>query len=109
MTMISSQIDKLITELNSAFEYLPIENSTIAYEIILVTMKFYVDQKELSLKQLFFNNNFTEMGARYHLDRLVKNDWLILDKSENDRRVKIVKPTQNLVNSFKKYYFVHFG
>lgn len=106
--MNSSEIEKLLFELNGAFEHLPIENSPIAYEIVLTSMKYFCEKSELTLKVLFSNKNFTEMGARYHLDRLVKNGWLSISKSERDLRVKVVTPTQKLITSYQKYHNLHF-
>ena len=96
-------IQKLQSTLDAAFSLLPIETSIIAYEIILITMRHYFMEEELSLKIIFSNKNFTEMGARYHLNRLIKNDWIISEKSEQDLRVRIIKPTDKLIEVFDRF------
>lgn len=97
---------RLIKVLNSAFDHLPIETSLIAYEVILIAMKFHVENEELPLKVIFSNKNFTEMGARYHLNRLIKNGWLDSERSQSDLRVRIIRPTKKLIcayNEFEKF------
>lgn len=94
---------KLVEILESKYNFLPIETSLIAYEIILITMSYHFEEKELTLKVLFSNKNFTEMGARYHLNRLIKNGWLSSEKSENDLRVKVIQPTEKLKKEFIKF------
>lgn len=99
--------NELIRVLNSKYKFLPIETSLIAYEIILITMNFYLEEKELTLKIIFTNKKYTEMGARYHLNRLIKNGWLSSEKSEHDLRVKVIKPTEKLQKQFIKFLEMH--
>jgi len=106
--MNSDEIKQLLKELHGSFQYLPIESSTIAYEIILISMLFYSNREELSLKTLFANGNFTEMGARYHLNRLVKDQWLGITQSDGDLRVKFVNPTSKLIQSYEQFHRIRF-
>lgn len=107
--MNSVEINQLLKELHGSFEYLPIESSTIAYEIILISMLFFSNKEELSLKTLFANGNFTEMGARYHLNRLVRDQWLEVRQSDNDLRVKFVYPTIGLIQRYEQFHSIRFN
>lgn len=94
---------RLLRVINSAYDHLPIENSLIAYEVILIAMKFHVEKEELPLKVIFSNKNFTEMGARYHLNRLIKNSWLDSERSQSDLRVRVISPTKKLICAYNKF------
>lgn len=98
-----NNIDQLLHLLNVTFEVLPIASSAIAYEIILIAMKYHNDGNELPLKVIFSNKNFTEMGARSHLNRLEKSGWLDIVKSNQDLRVKVIKPTPKLVHVYQDF------
>ena len=99
----NNNVTGLLKVLNSAFEHLPIETSLIAYEVILITMKFHVENEELPLKIIFLNKNFTEMGARYHLNRLIKNGWLVSERSQSDLRARVISPTKKLICAYNKF------
>ena len=107
--MKSVEISQLLKELHGSHENLPIQGSTIAYEIILIVMFFYANEEKLSLKILFANGNFTEMGARYHLNRLIKDGWLDIKQSDSDLRVKLVHPTTKLIQQYERFHKIRFG
>jgi hypothetical protein len=96
-------VEQLIHTLNLSFELLPTDSSTIAYEIILICMQHHNEGKELPLKVIFLNKNFTEMGARSHLSRLEKSNWIEIVRSTQDLRVKVLKPTIRLINAFESF------
>lgn len=98
-----STTQKLLHVLSTSNEVLPIDSSPIAYEIILMCMSYYYDEKELPLKVIFLSKHFTEMGARSHVSRLVKGNWIEVIKSDQDLRIKIIKPTPKLINIFAKF------
>jgi DNA-binding MarR family transcriptional regulator len=106
--MNSTEINQLLHELHGSLAHLPIQNS-IAYEIILIAMLFHLRNEELSLKSLFTNVKSTEMGARYHLNRLTKDGWLDLKQSENDLRVKFVYPTAKLIQHYELFHRIRFS
>jgi hypothetical protein len=105
--MKSAEINQLLLELRGSLAHLPIQNS-IAYEIILISMMFYINCKELSLKNLFTNIKASEMGARYHVNRLIKEGWLDIKQSENDHRVKFIYPTIKLIQQYELFHRIRF-
>lgn len=105
--MNSIEINQLLKELHGSLAHLPISNS-IAYEIILISMLFYLNKKDLSLKTLFANSKSTEMGVRHHLNRLIKDEWLEMRQSENDLRVKLVYPTTKLIQQYERFHKIRF-
>ena len=103
------KLHKLHHILNTTVDLLPIENSLIAFEIILETMSYHYRDDELSLKVIFSSKKFTEMGARFHLNRLVKNEWIISEKSIHDLRVKTIRPTEKLIKIFDQFLKTSFN
>ena len=83
---------------------LPVGGSRICYFIILVIMEFDLQKKPLRLKELFSSlGMYSIMGLRYHLDELVRNEWVKLKPCEKDRRVKMVIPTPALREKFSRF------
>jgi hypothetical protein len=100
-TCLQNSIQRHLQTLDASLDLLPIETSLIAYELILMVMLHFSLEKDLPLKIIFANKNFTEMGARYHLTRLIKNGWLKSERSSDDLRVKVTKPTSKLISTFE--------
>lgn len=98
-----NHVDQLLSLLAATYELLPIDSSLIAYEIILISMKYHSDGKELPLKVIFSNKNFTEMGARSHMSRLERGGWIRVIKSNYDLRVKVVQPTPRLIGVCEQF------
>lgn len=102
-TCIQNSIELHLQTLDASLEYLPIDTSLIAYELILLVMLHFSRGTSLPLKVIFANKNFTEMGARYHLTRLIKNEWMKSEQSPNDLRVKVIKPMPKLILAFEVF------
>jgi hypothetical protein len=89
--------DEITKLLNSR---LPINNSVIPLSIILKTMRYHLDDDELSFKKLYSEVKSSEIGARIHVSRLVNTNWIQIEKSTNDFRVKVIKPTEKMLDTF---------
>lgn len=89
--------DEISKLLNSR---LPINNSVIPLSIILKTMRYHLEDKELSFKKLYSEVKSSEIGARIHVSRLVNTNWIQIEKSTNDFRVKVIKPTAKMLDTF---------
>jgi hypothetical protein len=59
--------------------------------------------KPISLKHLFVSLNYSEAGIRKQLRRCIKEEWLRLDDSTLDRRVRLVIAEPKLVALFHEY------
>lgn len=79
---------------------LPIGHSFIPFDIILKVLDFYNNNKKLTVKNLFVDLPYSDMGLRYHFNRLVQSGWLVLVKSESDARIREIKPSEKLISIF---------
>ena len=68
----------------------------------------------MAVKALFAALPYSDMGIRYHLNRLIKSNWIELRKSDKDARVKIVLPSSKLLKrlhllttNLEKTFFEH--
>ncbi len=79
---------------------LPINNSIIPLAIILKTMRYHLESNELSLKKLYSEVKSSELGTRIHISKLIKNNWISINTCSKDSRVKIIKPTAKMLDTF---------
>ena len=84
-------------------ENLPIENSLIAYDIILILAIHDYSQSQITVKQLFSSVPYSYSAVRTHYQRLLTDDWIELCSDEKDRRIKFVRPTQKFFTAISKY------
>lgn len=80
--------------------HLPIGHSFIPYDILLAVIEGSHKNEELTVKALFTSLPYSDMGLRHHFKRLIENGWIELHATNNDKRVKQVKPTEKLTNRF---------
>jgi DNA-binding MarR family transcriptional regulator len=79
---------------------LPIGHSFIPFDILLTVVKNVEADNDLTVKALFASLPYSDMGIRYHFDKLVKTGWIELHNGESDSRIKRVKPTEKLSKRF---------
>ena len=95
---------KFIQEIRSATNtLLPNQYSVIPFHILFLVGSFYFDGKTLSLKSLLTETPFSEMGIRTHLKNLIDSGLILIQDSEEDGRVKLVTPTEKLINILLKF------
>ncbi len=80
--------------------HLPIGHSFIPYELMLIVVSHYIAQEELTVKRLFNSSEFSEMGNRYHFRRLIEKDFIMLHNHPLDSRLKLILPSQKLLDCF---------
>jgi hypothetical protein len=78
--------------------HLPIDNSLIPFDLIFKVGLAHASDENLSVKSLFADLPHSAMGMRYHLNRLLDNGWIEMLPSPSDRRSKIVRPTEKLLD-----------
>jgi len=61
----------------------------------------FTSGKELTVKALFASLPYSDMGLRYHFRKLVQSGWIELQTTNDDARVKQVKPTEKLKKHFE--------
>ena len=81
--------------------HLPIGSSFIPYDILLYLFHCQSSGETLSVKSLFASLPYSEMGTRYHFNRLVANGWIELVPHEKDTRMKMCRPTEKFKTRFK--------
>lgn len=76
--------------------HLPIGHSTIPYDIFLHLLRCNAIEEKTTVKSLFTCLPYSDMGVRYHFNRLIENGWIDLATDNHDLRVKICYPTDKL-------------
>ena len=82
-------------------EHLPIDHSFIPFDILLHVFAAHTRNERLSVKGLFAKLPFSDMGIRYHFDKLVTAGWINLKSDETDGRVKLCSPSERLIGSIQ--------
>lgn len=99
---IENAVDFIHTIGDQCSACLPVNNSLIPLLILNETMAHHLQDKDLPLKNLYTVIRSSELGARNHLSRLEKNSWLAIEKSKIDTRVKLIKPTKKLLDTYQQ-------
>ena len=79
---------------------LPIGHSLIPFDILLTVVKGNAEGEDLTVKALFTELPYSDMGIRYHFRTLIKNGWIELHNGDKDTRIRRVKPTEKLIKRF---------
>ena len=90
-------VESLINIRKQATEFLPVGHSFIPFDILLSVFNGYADGDDLTVKSLFTELPYSDMGIRYHFNKLIKSGWIELHNGDIDQRIKRVKPTEKLV------------
>ena len=82
--------------------HLPIGHSFIPYDLLLQVYSHHIAEHgdQLNVKTLFGGLNYSDMGMRYHLSRLLDNNWIKIDRDSTDSRMKSVVPTEKTLARF---------
>jgi DNA-binding MarR family transcriptional regulator len=84
-------------------DHLPIENSLIAYDLILVLAINNYAKNNISIKELFASIPHSYTAVRGHYLRFVNDGWIEHYLDESDKRIKYVRPTAKLVKMMNDY------
>lgn len=72
--------------------YMGVNSSLIPFDILLLVM-MNDGRQEVTIKSLLAGLSHSQTGVRYHLKRLIAEDWLVLHKGEVDKRNTFVTLT----------------
>ena len=72
--------------------YLGINSSLIPFDILMLVM-VNDGVQDVTIKSLLAGLSHSQTGVRYHLKRLIAEDWLVLHKGEVDKRNTFVTLT----------------
>jgi len=81
---------------------LPVDTSFIPYDILVFLYKSHATGQSLNLKEFFLLFRYSEMGVRYHLKQLVKDDWVRLAENPADQRSKLMEVTPKFIEQMEK-------
>lgn len=96
-------IESILSLRQSLQKYLPIENSLIAYDLILLLSIHNYSQGHITVKQLFKSLPHSATAIRYHYTRFINDGWIELYLNSKDKRVKFVRPTQKFIEIINAY------
>ena len=80
--------------------HLPIGHSFIPFDILLTVVNSHEIDSQLTVKGLFKELPYSDMGLRYHFTKLIDSGWIELEAVSTDARLKKVKPTTKLLKQF---------
>jgi len=80
---------------------LPIGHSFIPYDILLYLFHCQSIEEATTVKSLFASLPYSDMGTRYHFNRLVANGWIELVANEKYARIKVCRPTDKFISRFE--------
>lgn len=84
-------------------ENLPIENSYVAYDLLLTVAEAAAAEHKLTVKHLFNSVPHSYTAVRMHYKRLVNDGWFELVADEKDHRVKYIVPTNQFIGTINNY------
>jgi DNA-binding MarR family transcriptional regulator len=78
-------------------ENLPIENSIVAYDLILLLSIHSYSNSKITVKHLFTSLPHSPTAVRYHYQRLLDDGWIEHSLEPNDKRIKYVRSTTKFI------------
>lgn len=101
-----SVIAKLAKHREWCEKNLPIENSVIAYDLILQICHDYAKSNRRNVKQFFGSFPHSYTAVRQHYKRLINDGWIVITGGSSDRRVKYIEPTEKFILLMREYFKV---
>ena len=96
-------IEAILSLRQSFQKYLPIENSLIAYDLILLLSIHNYSKGHITVKQLFKSLPHSTTAIRYHYTRFINDGWIEVYSNLEDKRVKFVRTTQKFIGVINAY------
>ena len=87
-------------------ENLPVEESVVAYDLIMLLAIKFAKQEPINVKQIYILLPHSYTAVRQHYIRLKNDGWIESTGDEKDARVKYITPTSKfteLINSYAKF------
>ena len=82
---------------------LPLIQSCIAFDLLLLIANCHYSDTNLTLKKLFNSLNYSERGVRYVLEQFISNEWCQVVGSSIDKRSRNVVASKKLTSTFEAY------
>jgi DNA-binding MarR family transcriptional regulator len=87
----------------SLAKHLPIQNSLVAYDLILLLAIHNYARGHITVKQLFSSLPYSATAVRYHYSRFINDGWIENYKDSKDKRIKYVRPTLKLIEAVNSH------
>ncbi|MBU3617854.1 hypothetical protein [Polynucleobacter sp. JS-Fieb-80-E5] len=84
-------------------ENLPIENSLIAYDLILLLSIHNYANGHVTVKQIFASLPHSSTAVRSHYQRFIDDGWIEHYLDPQDKRIKYVRPTGKFIDLINSY------
>ena len=84
-------------------QHLPIENSLIAYDLLLLLSIHNYSNGHITVKQLFASLPYSYTAVRVHYQRYVDDGWIEHYPDHLDKRIKYVRPTQKFIETINLF------
>jgi DNA-binding MarR family transcriptional regulator len=84
-------------------QHLPIENSFIAYDLLLLLSIHHYSNGRITVKQLFASLPYSYTAVRVHYQRYVNEGWIEHYPDATDKRIKYVQPTAKFIEKINLY------
>lgn len=99
MIRLAEVIEELFEQCDTHF---PINNSTVPLLILIKTIRYELNGEALSLKRMCAELNSSNLCTRNHIAKLERNGWLEVKTSGSDGRVKLIRGTPRIINTFNQ-------
>ena len=73
-------------------------HALITYDLILVVLKAHLEARKLTIKELCTGSIRSTLNTRKHIDLLIGDGWIALSNDVNDKRHRLVNPTDKLIH-----------
>lgn len=84
-------------------QHLPIENSLIAYDLLLLLAIHNYSNGHITVKQLFASLPYSYTAVRVHYQRYLDEGWIEHYTDPSDKRIKYLRPTQKFIEMINLY------
>ena len=99
-----SAIENILNQRRWCDENLPIENSLIAYDLMLELTLRQAQNRKQTIKQFFSSLPHSYTAVRQHYNRLINDGWIEHEKDSLDGRIKYVQPTAKFNLVMTEYF-----
>ena len=83
--------------------HLPLKQSALAYDLLVLVVHSELSGTPISIKQLFVTLKYSEAGIRKQIRRLLKEEWIKLEGIKDDKRVRVIMTQPKLLDAMTSY------
>jgi DNA-binding MarR family transcriptional regulator len=73
-------------------------HSLVTYDLVLSVLDAWFNRKDLTIKEICTNTSRSVLNTRKHINYLLSYEWIELYNGEKDKRHRLIRPTQKLIN-----------